>query len=225
MSELRLPFPANAIAGKGKLTANDVELLKTDVFPSGVHDTDGAVMLFALNNACLEKCAEWNRFFLDSLSDFIVNHTYPQGSLDEVNALWLERMLAADGVITGDLEFDLLMQVMAKAAFVPDSLKVFALSQLRHAIHGETGALARRRITSGRAISEADILFASGVISAGVQEQTPPSPSLHRVLLAIDAVSNPALNAHGWIRFLYSVRNGAEQPRPRNEGRLVEFAA
>nr|WP_316654258.1 hypothetical protein [uncultured Gellertiella sp.] len=216
MSELRLSFPASAIAGKGKLTADDIHLLRTETFPEGVQDTEGAVLLLALHNSCRETCPQWAPFFIDSLTQFIVHHTFPQGSLDDANALWLERMLSTDGVIASELELKLLLHVMTVAAHVPESLKVFALSQLRHAVHGDSGAYARRRRGHQRALGAADLEFARFVVGCGAPGDAPsPSGAIHRVLLSIDAISNPALNESGWVRFLYLTRTGERSPQAR----------
>jgi hypothetical protein len=214
MSELRLSFPASAIAAKGRLTANDIELLKAETFPTGVRDNDGATLLMALNNSCREFCPEWADFFVGSLAEFIVRHSTPHGSLDDANALWIERMLAADGIVATELELKLLMHVMEISSFVPDSLKVFALSQLRHAIHGGSGALAGRRRGPQRGLTGGDIEFVRTVLAIpAAARQVRVSPAVYRVLLSIDAVSNPALNERAWVLFLYSVR--ADSPPQR----------
>lgn len=218
MSELRLSFPASAIAGKGRLTANDILLLQTETFPDGITDTDGAALLFALHGACRETCPEWADFFIDSLTRFIVHHTFPQGSLDEANALWLERMLAADGIIASDLELKLLMHVLNVAAHVPDSLKVFAISQLRHAIHGGSGAYAGWRRGPQRGIDNGDIEFVKSVIAAGDPEARNASSALYRLLLSIDAITNPAQNENGWVRLLYTMRMGDQAARNERNG-------
>lgn len=213
MSELRLSFPVSAIVSRGRLTSHEIDLLKTEVFPTGVRSCDGATLLLAINNSCSHASAEWGDFFVESLTDFILHHSAPHGMLDDVNTLWLERMLAADGVISTELELRLLLHVMEAAPQIPDSLKVFALSQLRHAIHGGSGALAGRRRGHQRGISAGDIDFLRTVVEVPDNErQVAVSPSVHRVLLSIDAVSNPALNDREWIPFLYSIRAAASVP-------------
>ncbi len=221
MSELRLPFPANVIAGKGKITTRDLALIKADLFPEGVKDADGAVLLFALNGACRETCPEWAGFFVESLTDFILNGCHPEGTLDEANALWLERMLAADGIIATPLEFELLHAVVKRAPAVPDSLKVFALSQIRHAIHAGNGAYAKLRTGPQKGVSDLDMAFARLVIEAGRSDGL-ASPAQHRVLLSIDAIAHPGLNAHGWVRFLFMVR---PEPAARPSRRRATMVA
>lgn len=205
MSELRLPFPANVIAGKGKITACDVALLKAEAFSQGVTTVDGAVVLFALNGACRDTCPEWAQFFVESLSDFIIDRCLPAGTLDDTNALWLERMLAADGIIATPLEFELLHTVLKRAPHVPDSLKVFALSQIRHAIHAGSGAYARLRDGSQKGVCDTDLAYARLVIESGASEGY-ASAAEYRVLLSIDAIAQPGLNVNGWVRFLFMVR-------------------
>lgn len=205
MSELRLPFPANVIAGKGKINARDVALLKAEAFPQGITTVDGAVVLFALNGACLDTCPEWAQFFVESLTDFIVDRCHPAGTLDETKALWLERMLAADGIIASTLEFELLHAVLGRAQHVPDSLKVFALSQIRHAIHSDSGAYSRLRDGSRKGVCETDLAYARLVIESGNSEGY-ASAAEYRVLLSIDAIAQPGLNVNGWVRFLFMVR-------------------
>ncbi|MBB4064893.1 hypothetical protein [Gellertiella hungarica] len=216
MSELRLSFPANVIAGKGKINARDVAMLKADLFPEGVMDAEGAVLLFALHASCRETCPEWADFFVNALTRFIIDECHPKGTLDETNAFWLERMLAADGVIASPLELRLLNEVIARADHVPDSLKVFALSQIRHALHDGHGAYAQSRSGPLRGIGADDMDYARRIIEAGTEEgDRQPSAALHRVLLAIDAVTQPGLNEPGWVRLLFTVRPRAPAPRRR----------
>ena len=213
MSELRLSFPASAIIARGRLTGHEIDLLKNEVFPEGVVDDDGATLLFAINNSCRQAGPDWADYFLDTMSTFVLKRLAPQGRLDDTKTLWLERMLAADGIVSTELELRLLLQVMDLAPEVPDSLKVFVLSQLRHAIHGGSGALAGRRHGQQRGISSADIDFLRTLLGLQEEErQISVSPAVHRVLLSIDAVSNPALNYREWVPFLYSVRAAATAP-------------
>ena len=109
MSEFRLAFPACVIAGKHRLTAEDIVLLRKHTFPEGIRTSDHVVVLLALNNSCPEKCPEWNTFFIEQLAGFIVDYTYPQGSLDEINVAWIMRMFTTDGVVNSALELELIL--------------------------------------------------------------------------------------------------------------------
>jgi hypothetical protein len=77
MSEFRFAFPACVIAGKHRLAAEDIGLLRKYTFPDGIRTADDVVVMLALNNACPEKCHEWNSFFVEQISAFIVSYSYP----------------------------------------------------------------------------------------------------------------------------------------------------
>src|SRR5689334_25013318 len=139
MSEFRLAFPACVIAGKHRLTAEDIVLLRKHTFPEGIRTSDHVVVLLALNNSCPEKCPEWNTFFIEQLAGFIVDYTYPQGSLDEINVAWLIRMVSTDGVVNSPLELELVLHVIEVSHHVPDELRAFALDQLRLALSDNIG--------------------------------------------------------------------------------------
>lgn len=58
MSELRLSYPACAIAGKTRLTAEDIGILREHVFAGGLTSSQDAMILLAINSSCGEKCRE-----------------------------------------------------------------------------------------------------------------------------------------------------------------------
>jgi hypothetical protein len=141
MNGFRLAFPASAIAGKDELTAADVAVLRKYIFPNGVLCHQDATTLLVLNGCCPVKCPEWERYFVESLAQFVLHYCYPQGSLDEVNADWIEATLATDGVINSRLELDALLHIMELSAEVPPSLSRLALDQVYHALRDNTGPL------------------------------------------------------------------------------------
>ncbi len=179
MSEFRLAFPACVIAGKHRLTAEDISLLRKHTFPEGIRTADDVVAMLALNNSCPEKCPEWNSFFVEQLAGFIVNYTYPQGSLDEINVAWLMRMVATDGVVNSALELELVLHAMEISANVPDELRAFALDQLRLALTENIGGYKLSRAVDRKGITRQDIDYVMrvlrGVSDAGVIN-APPSP-------------------------------------------------
>ena len=198
MSEFRMPFPACAIASKHRLGHDDLLLLRNVSFPDGIVDTDGAVTLLALHNSCPEKCAEWNDFFVESRSQFIVHHCYPQGSIDDLNAEWLVRMISSCGIINSTLELDLLLHVIDMAAHVPERLTLLALAQLDHAldIRGShpVGVRALRP-----AINERDMRIVHTVLRAcAARSDHALTAAETSRLLSIDARTNRERNHPGW---------------------------
>jgi len=166
MGELRLSHPACGIAGKPRLTSMDVDTLREHVFSQGITSSQEAATLFAINTACTEKCPEWHHYFIDSISSFVLHHCYPQGSLDERNAAWLIGMISTGGTVNSPIELDLLFHVIDVSPFVPDSLTIFALQQLRIGIRDEAGAWGAMRHSRRPILDADDVHMACRVMSA-----------------------------------------------------------
>ncbi|MDE1155796.1 MAG: hypothetical protein PW735_08700 [Acidobacteriaceae bacterium] len=202
MSEFRLSFPANLIAGKSRLSAEDVSILRKVSFPHGIRSSDDAVLLLAIHNSCPEKCDEWAAFFIESLTDFIVHHTYPQGSLDDVNAAWLIRMLSRGGVIHSEIEFEVLLSVISASDSLSPMLAAFALDQLRHALADDIGAYRHYRALHRQGVTLHDLDFVHHVLRSAM---TGGEITLSAVEMAaldrIDRAAQPGANHPGWAEF------------------------
>ncbi|WP_075288763.1 hypothetical protein [Pararhizobium arenae] len=145
MGEFRLSYPACVIAGKMRLTAEDIQILREHVFVKGMTTSQDAVILLAINTSCSEKCPEWRGYFMETMTNFIVRHCYPQGAMDDWNADWLIAMISTRGVVNSDLELDLLFHVIDVSSSITDSLSIFALEQIRLGLAEEKGAWASLR--------------------------------------------------------------------------------
>jgi hypothetical protein len=224
MSEFRLAFPACVIAGKHRLTAEDIGLLRKHSLPEGVRTPDDLGVMLALQNSCPEKCPEWNSFFVESLASFIVNYSYPQGSLDEINVAWITRMFASDGIVNSELELELVLHVMDISAHVPDDLRAFALDQLRLAITDDVGAYKLVRAVDRRGVTRQDVDFIMRVLrnicEGGV---IPVGQPTHDVLHRIDAGTLPSANHPRWTDILGALElREYASPRTSRWLRLVD---
>ncbi|MCJ7997913.1 hypothetical protein J5N58_25325 [Rhizobium cremeum] len=218
MSEFRLSFPANVIAGKNRLSAEDILLLRKYSFPLGIRTTDDVVTLLALNNSCPDKCEEWNSFFIESLTAFIVEHCYPQGSLDDINVEWMKCVLSTGGTIETSLELAVLLHVIDVVPHVPPSLRVFALDQLRIALAENAGALSTERFPSD-GITAYDLVYLDRVLRSAFDGGVLRLTERERdALLAIEAAASKASSHVRWRDLLASTgRDIASSPRPKTE--------
>ncbi|WP_426131090.1 hypothetical protein [Pararhizobium sp. PWRC1-1] len=166
MGELRLSYPASVIAGKTRLTVDDIAILREHVFVPGITASQDAVILLAINGSCSEKCPEWHHYFIDAMTEFIVRTSYPQGAMDEWNADWLIAMISTRGVVNSRIELDLLFHIIDISTHIPDSLSIFALEQIRMAMTGDIGAWAVLRGSRKNGLEKADILLIARVMSA-----------------------------------------------------------
>ncbi|MCV9965480.1 hypothetical protein OIU34_26740 [Pararhizobium sp. BT-229] len=166
MGELRLSYPACAIAGKMRLTAEDIALLREQVFVRGLASSQDAEVLLAINGSCGEKCPEWHHYFIEAMTDFIVHSSHPRGAMDAWNADWLIAMISTRGVVNSRIELDLLFHVIDISAQIPDSLSILALEQLRLAITDNVGAWAGLRGGRRHGLLKSDVMLIGRVMSA-----------------------------------------------------------
>ncbi|MBY5365674.1 hypothetical protein HFO91_06135 [Rhizobium leguminosarum] len=218
MSEFRLAFPACVVAGKHRLTAEDIVLLRKHAFPEGIRTSDDVVAILALNNSCPEKCAAWNAFFVEQLAGFIVHYTYPQGSLDEINVAWIMRMFTTDGVVNSALELELILHVMEISADVPGELRALTLDQLRLAITDNIGGYKLSRAVDRRGITRQDIDFAMRIFRSVAEGGVIPVSSVeYGVLQQIEQATLDCANHPHWAGIMAAVklREYAEPRRSR----------
>lgn len=73
MGERIAAAPVGGRAAKNRITADDVLLLRGQVFRDVVVTPEEAESLFALDAAANEKCPEWPVFFVEAITDYIVH--------------------------------------------------------------------------------------------------------------------------------------------------------
>jgi hypothetical protein len=155
------------LAAAGKIGASDVIELRRAVFGDGGVTKQEAEALFDLVQKRPDVGEEWREFFVEALTDHIVNQVEPQGYVDEANARWLMNMVSRDNVIGSDTELDLLVKVMEKSVSVPESLELFVLHAVRDAVVTGEGPTRHGPLVAG-CISQAEteilrrVLYAAG---------------------------------------------------------------
>jgi hypothetical protein len=160
MYELRLPPEIQAIADKGHVGREDVLVLRRHVYFDGLVSPHDANAIFWLNEACPSGDAEWADFFVEAVTDHLINQQKPHGYLDQGNADFLARRILRDGRVTSHTELELLVNLIEKAAFVPESLRLVVFSEIKSAVLDGEGLLrGGKRLTPGAIIAaEVDLL-------------------------------------------------------------------
>jgi hypothetical protein len=134
MGELIMSAPVAGLTSKNKITAEDVTMLRREVFADGVVTRGEAEALFALDQTARDKCGEWAPFFVEAVTDYIVHQEKPEGYISEQNADWLVRTVSRDGMVDSRTELELLVHVLEEAKSSPDQLSAYALEQVAHAV-------------------------------------------------------------------------------------------
>ncbi|TIP43308.1 MAG: hypothetical protein E5X69_15850 [Mesorhizobium sp.] len=141
MGELIMSAPVAGLTSKNKITAEDVAMLRREVFADGVVTRGEAEALFALDQTARDKCDEWTPFFVEAVTDYIVHQEKPEGYISEQNADWLIRTVSRDGMVDSRTELELLVHVLEEAKSSPGQLSVYALEQVAHAVIDGKGPL------------------------------------------------------------------------------------
>ena len=164
MTELRLPTEIQSIIGRAKIGSEDVKFLREKFYPVGLSSDEDAMIMMALQNSCPETCDDWQDFFVESLSNFIISHVPPHGELSESKAAWMKRMLSAGGVLRSPLEVKCLMRAIDISVSLPETLSCLALEQLRLAMVEHRGGYAAMRPTSRPGITRYDLDFLNRIL-------------------------------------------------------------
>lgn len=155
------------------ITADDVLALRRSVFGDErvwPHEADA---LFALSQKRLDAAPEWHEFFIEAMTDYLVNQEEPHGYVSEDNARWLMGVIHQDGAVWSDTEVELLVHILDKARSSPPSLVQFALNIVKEEVLTGQGPTRRGMNLSPGSIGAGEvdllrrILYAYGGASAG----------------------------------------------------------
>ncbi|RVD61889.1 hypothetical protein EN828_17185 [Mesorhizobium sp. M2D.F.Ca.ET.185.01.1.1] len=141
MGELIMSAPVAGLTSKNKISAEDVAMLRREVFADGVVSRGEAEALFALDQSARDKCGEWAPFFVEAVTDYIVHQERPEGYISQENAGWLVRTISRDGMVDSRTELELLVHVLEEAKSSPNELSAYALEQVAHAVIDGRGPL------------------------------------------------------------------------------------
>lgn len=191
-------FPIAAIIARGSIKDQDVQRLQR------LFDSDGAVgeaeadAIFRLNDACHVQDPAWPVFFVDAITDYIVNQRVPEGYVTAAKADWLKARLAPDGRVTTKTGIELLIQVIDRARWSPIGLTRLALEQVLAAVATGEGPLrADQTACAGTILGTEVDLLRRILYAAGTDGHVALTRAETDVLLAInhavaEAEPNPA---------------------------------
>jgi hypothetical protein len=149
MAELIVSSQLAAFIQRGRVDMRDVMDMRQSVFANGVLCKDEAISLLAVHANCTDKCPEWDEFFVEALSDFLVGNVEPAGYVNEKQAKWLMSAISRGGQVASRTELELLITVLEKSKRSPEALSAFALSQVADAIFDHKGPLADQNRRQG----------------------------------------------------------------------------
>ncbi len=197
------------IVRRGSIKDVDVLRLRSAVHGDGIISAEDAEALLKLNEACPVQDAAWPEFFIETLTDYLVNQAQPEGYLTIDGAKWLIGRVSKDDTVARKTELDLIVNVLDKSRWSPVSLSRFALAQVRRAVVEGDGPLrAGQTVEKGR-ISEPEVELVRRILYAfGGDGNVAVTRAEAEVLFEInDAIINPAANPAWTDLFVKAVTN------------------
>ena len=187
------------IKARGSIKDADVLKLRRNYYDDGSISAEEADVIFALNDACPVQDPAWADCFIETITDYLVEQAEPRGYLTAENAQWLIERIGKDGRVDSKTELELLVNVLDKARWAPQSLVRFALEQVRDAVLDGTGPLRSGKKLEPGIVSEADVdLLRRILYSAGSDGSIAITQAEAEVLFDIDEATTGRDNHPAW---------------------------
>ena len=145
-----------AFADRTPISEEQVLELRRMMWADGSVSPDEAERLFDLSDAA-GPANDWSDFFVEAMYEYLIGRGNPRGYVTEADAAWLIHHIGRDGRLDSHAELELIVKLLERADYVPDSLKQFALGRIEETVL--TGAGPTRRggeIAPGR-IDDAEV--------------------------------------------------------------------
>ena len=154
----------------GRISAEEIVELRRMGWADGSIGPNEAEALFVANDACGQPTPEWCDFFVEALSNFIVQTVPPAGYIDEEMGDELIARIDCDGKLGSMAELELLVRVLEIAQNAPDRLKNYALKQVEEAVLTGEGPT-RNGELSAKGINETECALLRRLIFAPASDR------------------------------------------------------
>jgi hypothetical protein len=187
------------IKARGSIKDADVLKLRRNYYDDGIITAEEADVIFALNEACPVQDPAWADCFVETITDYLVEQAEPRGYLTAENAQWLIERIGRDGRVDSKTELELLVNVLDKARWAPQSLVRFALEQVKEAVLSGAGPLRSGKILEPGTVSESDVDLVRRILYAAASDGCIALTRVEaEVLFAIDESSCVRDNHPAW---------------------------
>lgn len=221
---------AEQAGADGTISAEEILGLRREAWSDGAIDLEKAEALFAANDRLAEFTPEWNDFFVETLTEFVVNGGDPHGYVDDAKADWLASHIDRDGRLESMAELELVVRIMEKAVSVPAEMRTYALDQVEQAVLDGAGPTRNDGGLLPGSINAAECnLLRRMIFAAGGDRPAAVSQTEAEMLFRIKNASLEGDNAPEWeLLFVQGVANfllGFGGNEPLSHQRAVELEA
>jgi hypothetical protein len=159
---------AQRVSTDGQISPQELLALRQEGWGDGAIHRDEAEALFAINTALNTRDQEWADFFVEAISEHVLNGSEPRLQCSEDEAAWLIEQIDADGVVESFAELEAMVRIIERAQNVPQRLKNYVLDQVERVVltgEGPTrdgGELSSTHISPAECRILRRVVFASG---------------------------------------------------------------
>ncbi|MDX2306760.1 MAG: hypothetical protein NW216_00815 [Hyphomicrobium sp.] len=146
-----------SVLKEGRILDVDVARMRRSYYDDGVINATEADQLLTLNRTCGAESDAWGQLFVEALTDYLVNQVEPEGYVTANNVAWLITRVAPKGAIETKSELDLVINVLDRSRWSPESLSRLALEQVRRAVVDGQGPLRAGSAIGPGVVTDAEV--------------------------------------------------------------------
>ena len=126
-------LPENALV-EGTISDEAIVALRRQIWPDGVVDIDEVEEILALNEEIRRPSKAWIGFFVEAVTEFLMNTSEPRGYLSEAQADWLIVRMDRDGRLDSPAKLELLVHLLERMDGTPARMNAYILVQIERAV-------------------------------------------------------------------------------------------
>lgn len=124
---------------EGAISEDAVLALRRLIWSDGMVDANEVDEILAINEQITRPSKAWITFFVEAVSEFLINTSLPRGYLSDMQADWLILRMERDGRIDSPAKLELLVHLLERVDAAPVRLKGYILDQVERAVVSGAG--------------------------------------------------------------------------------------
>lgn len=197
------------VCQRGSIHEADVQKLRALYYEDGDISRAEAEALVEIHHACRIKDPAWQDFYIEAITDFLVGSAKPRGYINVDNADWLIEQISRDGVVESQTELEILIRVIDKARWSPESLVRFALNAVKDAVLTGDGRLRCGQKLKAGVVTDGDVELLRRIVMAfGGAGGVAVTRAEAQILFEINDATADASDNPAWTEFFVKALAG-----------------
>ena len=218
----------------GAISDEAILALRRQIWPDGVVDAGEVDAILDLNEQVRAPGKAWIAFFVEAVTEFLMNTSHPRGYLSDAQADWLILRLDRDGRLDSPAKLELLVHLLERFDATPERMRTFILVQIERAVVFGSGPTRNPDATpvAGEITAEECALIRRVIFAPGSSGAARVTADEAEMLFRIKDATLDGSNAPEWTTlFVQGVANylqgwqGLAMPTAEQESAHERFVA